>query len=181
MSAVSKSLILGTLACAIALAGCSGDDGGGDPPAGGAGGQGGAGGTNPQGGAGGMNPAAGVGGMNPAGGMGGGGTGGTGGVGGGGTGGMNPQGGDGGGGTGGPIMCETPDDIRSGQMCEDAAEGVFAIKTVIDVWWQDDAVPPLVDPGRGTITIYLKGELSDVCADGSNGQGVIKGCGTELP
>src|SRR5688500_5121819 len=49
MSAVKKSLILGTVACAIALAGC----GGGDDGAGGTGAvspQGGAGGTNPQGG-----------------------------------------------------------------------------------------------------------------------------------
>lgn len=183
MSAVSKSLILGTLACAIALAGCSGGDGG-DPPAG-AGGQGGAGGTNPQGGVGGMNPAGGVGGMagNPAAGNGGVGGGGTGGAGG------SPMGGSGGAGSGGTggdgPMCETTCasdmDLRTGKPCENAASGVFAIKTVIDVWWQDDVDPPLVDPGRGFITVYLKGTLTDVCSDGSDGCGEMMGCGTILP
>lgn len=187
MSAVSKSLFLGT-AFAIALAGCGGDSGGGSGTGAGAtGGTGGAGGTNPQAGAGAMggtggNPAAGTGGSggNPTGGVGG----------------MNPQGGtgaisggDGGvGGTnppgtcgGAPIMCTTTDDIRSGKACENAASGVFAIKSVIDVWWQDDAPLPIVDPGRGKITVYLKGTLTDVCADGSSGCGEMMGCGVILP
>ena len=43
------------------------------------------------------------------------------------------------------------------------------------------ATPPLVDPGRGTITIYLKGKLTDVCPDGSDGLGEMTACGTELP
>jgi hypothetical protein len=78
-----------------------------------------------------------------------------------------------------PTSCDT----RGGEpmgMCAPSASGVFAIKTVVDVWWQDDAVPPLVDPGRDVITVYLMGRLDGVCADGK-GEGIMKGCGTELP
>lgn len=88
-------------------------------------------------------------------------------------------------GTGGtappPGECATSDDIMTGATCADNANGIFAIKTVIDVWWKDDAEPPLVDPGRDKITVYLMGEISGVCPDGSGGVGVMKGCGTELP
>lgn len=177
MSAVKKSLILGTLVCATALAGCGGgDDGGGS----------GASAINPQAGAGGgTNPAAGAGGTNPAAGTGGtagmisttAGNGGmTGGVGVSGNGGLG--GGDGGGGGGEPLMCSGGADIRTGSMCADAAEGWFAIKTKIDVWWQGT---PVRDPGRGDIEVYLLGKLEDVCDDGSNGRGTIKACGTVLP
>jgi hypothetical protein len=64
--------------------------------------------------------------------------------------------------------------------CKDSASGTFAIKTVVDVWWAQDTPTPIVDPGRGTITVYLMGKLSGVCQDGK-GMGDIKGCGTELP
>jgi hypothetical protein len=167
------------------MAGCGGGD---ENTAGtGAVSGGGAGGTNPtSGGTGGMNPASGGTSGNPA----------SGGTGGGGTGGV-PQGGDGGGGASGggaggslppgecgggiEVMCASDTDIRADSTCEDAASGVFAIKTVIDVWWQDDIDPPLVDPGRGPLTVYLKGTLSDVCSDGSSGCGEMMGCGTILP
>jgi hypothetical protein len=185
MSAVKKSLIIGAFACASALAGCGGDDGGG----------GGTGGAAGQGVTGGANPMAGAGAMSGGGGTAGTPTGGSSGV-GGMTGGTNPMGGSGGvvdpmggsGGTvvpgecgGGPVMCTTENDIRSGKPCENAASGVFAIKSVIDVWWQDDAPLPIVDPGRGKITVYLKGTLTDVCADGSSGCGEMMGCGVVLP
>jgi hypothetical protein len=178
MSPVSKSLISGTFACALALAGCSSDDGGsGGTGAGAMGGAagatGGAAGTNPMAGAGGTNPQGGAGGMNPAGGMSGGASG-VGGVVGGMSGGTSGVGGV-------EVMCESTNDIQSGAMCADAASGFFAIKSVIDVWWKDDADPPLVDPGRGPITVYLMGELKDVCPDGTGGLGIIKGCGVELP
>lgn len=184
MSAVSKSLILGTLAGALALAGCSSDDGGtggtGSPMAG-TGGVGGVSGAGAGGVGGGTGGTAG----NPVSGMGGGGTGGmvSGGTGGGGTGGAGVGGG---GGTGGDgpmceVMCASAEDKRTGKPCENAASGVFAIKTVIDVWWQDDVDPPLVDPGRDFITVYLKGTLTDVCSDGSDGCGEMMGCGTILP
>lgn len=93
------------------------------------------------------------------------------------------SGGDGGGGTGGseppPAMCGGGTPLEGA--CKETAEGVYAIKTEIDVWWQDDVDPPLVDPGRGKIEVYLMGELTDVCEDGSGGTGVMKGCGTVLP
>jgi hypothetical protein len=79
------------------------------------------------------------------------------------------------------VECATDDDIMTGMACADQANGVFAIKTEIDVWWQDDAEIPLVDPGRGKIVIYLRGVLTDVCPDGSGGKGEMTACGTELP
>jgi hypothetical protein len=188
MSAVSKSLILGTLAGALALGGCSSDDGGTagagaaatSGASGATGGAGGAGGTNPQAGAG---ATSGAGGTNPTAGVGGAGTsGGVGGVVGGTSGGTSGVGGGEPGTCGGaPIMCSSENDIRTGKACENAASGVFAIKSVIDVWWQDDAPLPIVDPGRGKITVYLKGTLTDVCADGSSGCGEMMGCGVILP
>ena len=102
--------------------------------------------------------------------------------GGGGTGGgMSTGDGDGDGDTGNvpDLTCATQD-VLDGS-CKAMAEGVYAIKTTIDVWWQDDANPPLVDPGRGNIEVWLKGELTDVCDDGSGGVGVMQGCGTTLP
>jgi hypothetical protein len=88
----------------------------------------------------------------------------------------------GGGGTGGepPVLsCDDAGaDIRTGSMCEDSADGWFAIKTVIDVWWQGTAVR---DPGRGDIEVYLLGKLEGVCQDGTGGVGTIKACGTRLP
>jgi hypothetical protein len=95
------------------------------------------------------------------------------------------SGGMSGGGKGGTDVPPAPTDCSSkggdpAGMCASSASGVFAIKTVVDVWWQDDAQPPLVDPGRDKITVYLMGKLSGVCADGK-GMGIMKGCGTELP
>jgi hypothetical protein len=88
-------------------------------------------------------------------------------------------------GTGGeppdPPECATDEDIMTGMECAEEASGIFGIKTEIDVWWQDDVMPPIVDPGRGKIVIYLRANLTDVCPDGSGGQGEITVCGTELP
>jgi hypothetical protein len=171
------------LACALAMAGCGGTD----EPTGGTGAVsgGGAGGTNPaSGGTGGMNPASGGTSGNPA-------SGGT--SGGGGSGGMVTAGDGGGGGGGGSTggtsgseaMCTTTCgstmDLQSDSTCGNVASGEFAIKTVIDVWWEDDVMPPLVDPGRGFITVYLKGTLTDICSDGSDGCGEMMGCGVILP
>jgi hypothetical protein len=80
---------------------------------------------------------------------------------------------------GADLTCDTTEVLEGS--CKDTAEGIYGIKTEVDVWWQDDAVPPIVDPGRGTITVYLLAELSEVCPDGTGGKGVIKGCGTVLP
>jgi hypothetical protein len=79
------------------------------------------------------------------------------------------------------IMCDPATDAPMGE-CADNATGIFAIKTVIDVWWQDEKNDPdLVDPGRDTITVYLRGEIKDVKCDGSGGVGIMKACGTTLP
>lgn len=91
----------------------------------------------------------------------------------------------GGGGTAGSAppagMCATAD-VKEG-MCKANANGIFAIKTVLDVWWQDEKNngTPIVDPARGPLTIYLMGDLQDVCPDGSGGVGIMKACGSELP
>jgi hypothetical protein len=127
------------------------------------------GGANPQGGGGGTNPQGGSGG-NVVGGMSGGASGMSGGS----------SGTTGGAGAGGgvPLMCQSDMDIRTGMMCAEEAEGWFAIKIKVDVWWQGT---PVRDPGRGDIDVYLLGKLEDVCNDGSNGRGTIKACGTVLP
>lgn len=86
-------------------------------------------------------------------------------------------------GTGGELMCG--DGAPKEGMCKDKAAGIYAIKVEIDVWWKDNGAGllglQLVDPGRDKITIYLKGELTDVCPDGTGGLGTISGCGTVLP
>jgi hypothetical protein len=87
------------------------------------------------------------------------------------------------GGTGGdmvdPGVCKTTDVLDG--TCKAMTPGVYAVKSQVDVWWQDDAMPPLVDSGRSKITVYLKVDISDVCDDGSSSKAVIKPCGTELP
>ena len=76
-------------------------------------------------------------------------------------------------------MCGKP--AQEG-MCKDKAPGVYALKTEVDVWWRDENnSPTLYDPGRGKITVYFKGELSNVCEDGSGGMAKMKPCGTRLP
>jgi hypothetical protein len=82
---------------------------------------------------------------------------------------------------GGDVMCGADRDIRSGATCPDVASGVYAIKTVIDVWWHDDAEPPIIDPGRGSITLIQKATLTGVCEDGSIGQAELQHCGLTLP
>jgi len=83
----------------------------------------------------------------------------------------------------GSLMCGSGE-VKEG-MCKEKAEGVYAIKLEADVWWQDNGAGllglQLVDPGRGKIIVHLIGRLTDVCEDGSGGQGEIKGCGTILP
>lgn len=80
----------------------------------------------------------------------------------------------------GPV-CEGVTEVKEGQ-CKSQAEGVYAIKTKIDVWWGETGFETtLVDPGRGEITIYLIGELTEVCEDGSGGKGTIRACGAQIP
>jgi hypothetical protein len=183
----SKALGLGVLGCALALAsacasktgnktGGSGTTGGGAATGVSSGGAtgGGAGAT------GGTGATAGGSGGSGSGGKVGGGTGATSGSGGGGGTGAT----SGSGGTGGvPAMsCTGAGPAKTGA-CRKTAEGIYAIKTLLDVWWQDEKNQgtPIVDPGRAPMTIYLMGDLQNVCDDGSGGTGVMKACGSELP
>jgi len=77
-------------------------------------------------------------------------------------------------------MCGTHEDIRTGAACPYVAGGVYAIKTVLDVWWQDDVQPPIVDSGRGFVTVIQKLTLSGSC-DGSIGRAELQVCGLTLP
>jgi hypothetical protein len=104
-------------------------------------------------------------GMGSAGSSGAGGPGAIGGMGGGGAGGAIS--GSGGSGGSSPATCSSSPPEAA---CFADANGVFAVKTVIDVWWQDDAVPPLVDPGRDRITVYSMNEISGVCAEDMAGR-----------
>lgn len=58
---------------------------------------------------------------------------------------------------------------------------VYAVKTVIDVWWQDDVNPPMIDSGRGLITLFHKVNLAQACDDGEIRQVELEPCGIELP
>lgn len=85
------------------------------------------------------------------------------------------------GGTGGTVdigtICENAGPAKDG-MCKEKAEGVYALKVNIDVYWDRGAV---VDAGRGDIEMTLIGEISDICQDGSGGLGLIRACGAKLP
>src|SRR5262245_5646790 len=158
----SKRLWQVFLGCAVVAGGACGDSGDdGNPPSGGAGmnqpgagsGQPGAGSGQPQGGS--NSPKAGTGGSSTmqagrsgAGMSGGSGTTGAGTTGGGGT--VAPGG-------GGAPMCPGPGTALTGE-CRKNANGVYALKTEIDVWWPQVGDPPVMDPGRGKITIWLMGE-----------------------
>lgn len=66
--------------------------------------------------------------------------------------------------------------------CKSKAPGIYALKTEVDVWFRDEFnSPPVFDAGRGKITIYFRGTLSDVCEDGSGGKAIMQACGTRLP
>jgi hypothetical protein len=57
------------------------------------------------------------------------------------------------------------------------------VKTTLDAWWQDEVNPssPLIDSGRGPITIYQRAEITNFCEDGSGAQATLQMCGSELP
>lgn len=67
-------------------------------------------------------------------------------------------------------------------VCKSKAPGIYAMRTEVDVYWRDENnSPTLYDPGRGKIEIFFKGELSEICEDGTGGKGVINACGTTVP
>jgi hypothetical protein len=92
-------------------------------------------------------------------------------------------GGDGGAGgqPSGDVMCSAEPD-KTGS-CKESAEGIYAIKSELDVWWggQEGDLAGLVSDGRGKLTIFLHGQIEEICENGSDGRGVIKACGTDIP
>jgi hypothetical protein len=84
--------------------------------------------------------------------------------------------------TNGIIMCPPPAGAAKDGACKATAAGIYAMKTEVDVWWRDENnTPTLYDPGRGKIVIYFKGDISDICQDGSGGKGLIQACGDTVP
>jgi hypothetical protein len=79
------------------------------------------------------------------------------------------------------IACGSGDDIRTGSRCAENVGGVFAIKTVLDVWWQDDVHPGFVDAGRGYVTVFQKATVADACDDGTMEGVQLQACGLTLP
>jgi hypothetical protein len=173
----SRGLRQGFLGCMLALSGACGDSGDDAPPnpppagttPGGAG-------TTPTAGQGqaGSTMAGRAGSIATGGGMSGGGAGSTAaGMSGGGAGTTVPAG-------DGAPMCPGTGTALTGA-CRTNANGVYALKTEVDVWWPSIGDPPVMDPGRGKITIWLKGELSGVCEDGTAGVGKMSACGADVP
>jgi len=74
-------------------------------------------------------------------------------------------------------LCANAGPAKEGQ-CKEQAEGVYALKVDIDTYWANNSV---VDGGRGTLTMYLIGEVTDICQDGSGGLGTMRACGAGLP
>lgn len=78
------------------------------------------------------------------------------------------------------VMCTT--ETTKDGTCKNVAEGVYALKVEFDVWWMDEVtVPYLIEPGRGKIEVTFRGEISDVCEDGSDGVGKLHPCGSKIP
>ncbi|HEX7479144.1 MAG TPA: hypothetical protein VF331_15165 [Polyangiales bacterium] len=85
-------------------------------------------------------------------------------------------------GTGGmPVRCASATS-KAGK-CKITAEGIYAMKSELDVWWMDEVNPsqPLTDPGRGKLTIYFMAEITNMCTDGSDGLTTLHTCGNRLP
>jgi hypothetical protein len=68
--------------------------------------------------------------------------------------------------------------------CKAQAPGIYAQRIDLDVWYQDElnTSQPVFDPGRGTLTLWFRTELSEVCEDGSSGGKAINHpCGSIQP
>jgi len=66
--------------------------------------------------------------------------------------------------------------------CKASGPGVYAMRVDIDVWWRDENNSPTIyDPGRGTISVFFRTEVSNLCQDGSDGSAVVKACGDIIP
>jgi hypothetical protein len=90
-------------------------------------------------------------------------------------------GGSAGGSTGG--SCTSAGAAKTG-MCKATADGVYAMKVDVDVWYRDEVSETgssLFDDGRGKITIYFRNEIGSICDDGSGGVVTVHPCGTRVP
>jgi len=65
--------------------------------------------------------------------------------------------------------------------CADVAKGVFAVRLELDVWWQDDVDPPLIDPGRDSLVTYAMAQVDEVQCGAGIGPITLSICGVELP
>jgi hypothetical protein len=81
---------------------------------------------------------------------------------------------------GGFAMCGNPPKEGS---CKQTAPGVYAQRIDLDVWYMDEVntSQPVFDPGRGTLTLWFRTELSNVCEDGTGGKAVNHPCGSVQP
>jgi hypothetical protein len=95
-----------------------------------------------------------------------------------------PAAGAGGMSTGGSTgACTTAGAAKTG-MCKATADGVYAMKVDVDVWYRDEVSETgssLFDDGRGKITIYFRNEIASVCDDGTGGVVTVHPCGTRVP
>jgi hypothetical protein len=67
---------------------------------------------------------------------------------------------------------------NSASMCDTRAEGWFAIKVALDVWWQGT---PIRDPGRGDLVLTMLARVGDVCGGENAATAELKVCGVQLP
>ncbi|MET0384527.1 MAG: hypothetical protein ABW321_01145, partial [Polyangiales bacterium] len=67
--------------------------------------------------------------------------------------------------------------------CKATAPGVYAQRIDVDVYYQDEnnGDSPVLDAGRGTLSIWFKTEISDICEDGSDGVATNYACGSVTP
>jgi hypothetical protein len=82
-----------------------------------------------------------------------------------------------------PMPACTADSLPRAGGCQGGLAGVYAIEVDVDAWWADEADPttPLLDPGRGKISVLYKSELKEPCADGSAANAVLHACDVRFP
>ena len=66
--------------------------------------------------------------------------------------------------------------------CKATANGVYAMKVELDVWYMDEINDPgIFDAYRTKLNVYFKNTITDICPDGSNGNALAHPCGTDVP
>lgn len=64
------------------------------------------------------------------------------------------------------------------QACAELADGWFAVKVALDVWWPGE---PVRDPGRGELALTLLARVGDVCSGDGDQTAELKLCDVALP